>query len=166
MFFWPRHVAWGILVPLPGIKPMPPVLEVWSLNHWTTEIICQQSRDDRMRKIDDDEQRLEMWRGERVSGSTRHKALNVLVVKWALATFYIGSNLTLPPNIDWALTVQRLEVESELVSALQELTGQWKGSWILLLYPESQNMNLPLLIRRENMSQNIIWLINHWIPST
>ena len=26
----------GILVPQPGIKPAPPALEVWSLNHWTT----------------------------------------------------------------------------------------------------------------------------------
>ena len=36
IFFWPHHVACGILVPRPGIWPMPPALEVWSLNHWTT----------------------------------------------------------------------------------------------------------------------------------
>ena len=35
-FFWLRHVAHGILVPRPGIEPVPPVLEVPSLNHWTT----------------------------------------------------------------------------------------------------------------------------------
>ena len=34
-FFLPHHTACGILVPWPGIKPMPPALEVWSLNHWT-----------------------------------------------------------------------------------------------------------------------------------
>ena len=34
-FFWPHRTACGILVPQPGIKPMPPALEVWSLNHWT-----------------------------------------------------------------------------------------------------------------------------------
>ena len=25
----------GILVPQPGMEPMPPAVEVWSLNHWT-----------------------------------------------------------------------------------------------------------------------------------
>ena len=31
----------GILVPWPGIKPMAPAVEVWSLNHWTDrEIPC------------------------------------------------------------------------------------------------------------------------------
>ena len=35
-FSWPRCVACGILVPQPGIKPMPPALGVWGLNHWTT----------------------------------------------------------------------------------------------------------------------------------
>ena len=30
------HIAWGILVPWPGIKPAYPAVEVWShLNHWT-----------------------------------------------------------------------------------------------------------------------------------
>ena len=35
IFFWPHHMTWGILVPGLGIKPIPPALEVWSLNHWT-----------------------------------------------------------------------------------------------------------------------------------
>ena len=34
-FFWPHHAACWILVPWPGIKPVPPALEVRSLNHWT-----------------------------------------------------------------------------------------------------------------------------------
>ena len=34
--FWPHHGAGGILVPRPGIKPMSPAFESWSLNHWTT----------------------------------------------------------------------------------------------------------------------------------
>ena len=34
--FWPRHAACGIFVPRPGIKPVPPALEVRSLNHWTS----------------------------------------------------------------------------------------------------------------------------------
>ena len=42
--FWPYHAAYGILVPWPcgilvpqlGIKPVPPALEAWSLNHWAT----------------------------------------------------------------------------------------------------------------------------------
>ena len=29
-------VACRILVPRPGIEPMPPALEVWILNHWIT----------------------------------------------------------------------------------------------------------------------------------
>ena len=36
IFFWPRLVAYGILVPRPGIKPVPPALEAQSLNHWAT----------------------------------------------------------------------------------------------------------------------------------
>ena len=39
LFFWGGglcHTACGILVPWPGIEPVPPALEVQSLNHWTT----------------------------------------------------------------------------------------------------------------------------------
>ena len=35
-FFWPRCVSCGILVPRPGIEPLPLALEAWSLNRWTT----------------------------------------------------------------------------------------------------------------------------------
>lgn len=35
-YFWPFHVAYGVLAPRPGVKPLPPTLEVWSLNRWTT----------------------------------------------------------------------------------------------------------------------------------
>ena len=34
--FWLCSAAWGILVPWPGIKPIAPAVEAWSLNHWTT----------------------------------------------------------------------------------------------------------------------------------
>ena len=34
--FWPHHAACGILVPRPGIEHVPPEVEAWSLNHWTT----------------------------------------------------------------------------------------------------------------------------------
>ena len=34
-FFWPHGVAHRILAPLPGIKPAPPAVEAWSLNHWS-----------------------------------------------------------------------------------------------------------------------------------
>ena len=30
------HTTCGILVPQPGIELMPPAVEVWSLNSWTT----------------------------------------------------------------------------------------------------------------------------------
>ena len=33
--FWPCHEACRVLVPQPGIEPMPPAVEAWSLNHWT-----------------------------------------------------------------------------------------------------------------------------------
>ena len=39
LIFWPCHVAWGILVPRPGIEPVPSALEAWSFNHWTTSEI-------------------------------------------------------------------------------------------------------------------------------
>ena len=32
---WPHHVACRTLVPRPGIKPVPPAVEMWSPNHWT-----------------------------------------------------------------------------------------------------------------------------------
>ena len=35
---WPHHVACGILFPWPGIDPVLPALEAWSLNHWTREV--------------------------------------------------------------------------------------------------------------------------------
>ena len=34
--FWPHCAARGILVPWPGIEPMAPAVEAWSLNHWIT----------------------------------------------------------------------------------------------------------------------------------
>ena len=34
--FWPHHISHGTLVTQPGIEPLPPALEAWSLNHWTT----------------------------------------------------------------------------------------------------------------------------------
>ena len=36
IYLWPHHVAHRILVPQPGIEPMPPALEVQSSNHWIT----------------------------------------------------------------------------------------------------------------------------------
>ena len=35
--FWLHHAARGILVPKPGIEPMPPAAEAQSLNHWTAK---------------------------------------------------------------------------------------------------------------------------------
>ena len=35
-FFWPCRTACGILVPWPGIRPMPPAMELLSLNHRST----------------------------------------------------------------------------------------------------------------------------------
>ena len=35
IYFWPHCTACGILVPSPGMEPMPPAVEARSLNHWT-----------------------------------------------------------------------------------------------------------------------------------
>ena len=35
VFLGLRRTACGILVPRPGIEPVPPVVEAWSPNHWT-----------------------------------------------------------------------------------------------------------------------------------
>ena len=36
-----HHTACRILVSQPGIEPVPPAVEVWSLNHWTArEVPC------------------------------------------------------------------------------------------------------------------------------
>ena len=37
--YWLHHVACTILVPQPGSKSMPPAVEAWILNHWTTREI-------------------------------------------------------------------------------------------------------------------------------
>ena len=39
LFFWPCHVAYGILVPQSGIESVVPALGAQSLNHWTTRDI-------------------------------------------------------------------------------------------------------------------------------
>ena len=35
-FFWSCYTTCGIVVPWPGMEPMPGELEAWSLNSWTT----------------------------------------------------------------------------------------------------------------------------------
>ena len=42
-FFWPHHTACGILVPLPAVEPVPPVVEVKSLNCWTARRVPEPS---------------------------------------------------------------------------------------------------------------------------
>ena len=32
--FWLCHLAYGILVPRPGIEPVPSAVETWSSHHW------------------------------------------------------------------------------------------------------------------------------------
>ena len=33
--FWPHYAGCELLVPQPGIKPVPPAVEAHSPNHWT-----------------------------------------------------------------------------------------------------------------------------------
>ena len=35
--FWPHHIAPRMLVPHPGIEPVPPEVETQILNHWATK---------------------------------------------------------------------------------------------------------------------------------
>ena len=42
-WFWLIPVACGILVPWPGMEPVPPVMKVRSLNHWTTREVLDLS---------------------------------------------------------------------------------------------------------------------------
>ena len=35
LFFWPCHVAWGILVPWSGTEPRPSTVRAWSPDDWT-----------------------------------------------------------------------------------------------------------------------------------
>ena len=42
-WFWLTPVACGILVPPPGMEPVPPVVKVQSLNHWTTREVLDLS---------------------------------------------------------------------------------------------------------------------------
>ena len=39
LFIWPHHPACGILIYQLGIKPLPPAVEAWSPNHWTTRVL-------------------------------------------------------------------------------------------------------------------------------
>ena len=41
--FWPRLATGGIMVPPPGIEPVPPEVEAWCLNHWTSREVPIQS---------------------------------------------------------------------------------------------------------------------------
>ena len=43
LFFLPCHIACGILVPSPGIEPVPAAMEAWSLNHWSMKEFLSQS---------------------------------------------------------------------------------------------------------------------------
>ena len=36
LFIYFGNMACGILVLQPGIEPVPPAVEAWSLNHWTS----------------------------------------------------------------------------------------------------------------------------------
>ena len=40
-YFWPCHVAYGSLVPRPGIEPVSPGVGARSLNHWTAREVPQ-----------------------------------------------------------------------------------------------------------------------------
>ena len=47
---WPCRV----LVPGPGIQPVPPALEAWSLNHWTTSEVLGAISDRAFFVLDDE----------------------------------------------------------------------------------------------------------------
>lgn len=125
---------------------MPRVLEVWILSHWITEIICQQSRDDIVRKIDDDEQTLGMWRGGRVSGSTQHKALNVLAVKMGICSIlhWVWLNSTPKRSLSADFTQSGSRVRASLCPpgthrAMEGLVNPASVPWIAEHEPASSH---------------------------
>ena len=67
IFFSPRHVICGILVPWPGIKYGSLAVKAWSLNHWT-------AREFPRIKI------LDRWENQYKSSSTRLTVLHNLCV--------------------------------------------------------------------------------------
>ena len=38
LFFCSHQATCGVLVPQPGIEPVPPEVEVWNPNHWTRKV--------------------------------------------------------------------------------------------------------------------------------
>ena len=42
-FFWPCCAACGIIIPWPGIEPMPPAMAMQSLNHWTAREVPERA---------------------------------------------------------------------------------------------------------------------------
>ena len=44
LIFWSCSLACRILVPQPGIKPVPPAVEVQCINHWTTREVPMQAK--------------------------------------------------------------------------------------------------------------------------
>ena len=44
IYLGPCQAVCGILVPWPGIKPIPPVVEAWNLNNWITRGVPNYSR--------------------------------------------------------------------------------------------------------------------------
>ena len=51
LFLAEPYAACGILVPQPGIEPMPPAMEGWILNHWTAREVPSTHLSSEMMKI-------------------------------------------------------------------------------------------------------------------
>ena len=51
LFFWPSHMACGILVPWPGIKHVPPALEGWSVIYWVAREVLYLVLDQELNEI-------------------------------------------------------------------------------------------------------------------
>ena len=79
--FFLNHTACGILVPWPGIEPLPPAMEAWSLNHGKVEVLATQSCPTLCDPMDCSPP------GSSVSG-----ILQARILEWAAISFSRGSS--------------------------------------------------------------------------
>ena len=112
LLFWPHCVTCGILVPWPGMEPVSPAEEAWSLNHWTTREILSlvlimnvrlfpsESDQKSMRSTWDIMGRV-VWKGIQCSlgeGCGRKESWDMIVLHWvqfiqySIACVFIGNN--------------------------------------------------------------------------
>ena len=79
-YFWPHYVACGILVPEPGIEPVPPTVKVWIVDHWATrQVPWLLVKSARLRQSHACEMLLKPWVSQELPGATTPLSLTLAV---------------------------------------------------------------------------------------